>query len=449
MTHPAPNRPAPPAAQYEYGMKAAAAAAQTVLARTAARHLHLGATVRAVGLITAPGDHAGIWGVAEGDYRRPGRPNVLATGDPSTYTGQHEIWDALGRKWQTWFSTALAQESLPQIAVADLTAAARLAWSARRVLGHPKTSEPAAAAARYVLTAYSRMKAPGQQTLIPVTSLLREHYVTGADPAQEIDLGLWLDWPHHPETWDREQTGIAEDFEAETTRFGKAVDRMHSAEGSMRETRAARIVPLLSPELTRRHQDVRAGLDLYRRHPGATMPAATDRYAADRRVMGRFVEKATMPSARSLSARVLTLQERESQTEHWKAALWAQDELDAVRATMTGDVLTGTVNGPQIVVTGPVRARPGDAFTAADGTVTVQALEVGDDGSTAVSFDALLDPEADTTLTRKLPALRPGQWVTPTWVHDTTQPAPPRAPAPERTDLAAWAESMKSRAQGP
>lgn len=431
-----------PAVQYEHGMKSAAAAAGAVMARTGARHLHLGMTVRAVGLITAPGDHAGIWGLAEGDYRRPGRPNVIATGDPSTYDGQHDLWDALGRKWQTWIETSLAQEHLPQIAVADRTAADRLAWSARRVLGHPRTSDPAAAAARYVVTAHSRMKAPGQQVLVPVTDLLREHYVTGADPAEEIHLGLWLDWPNTPETWGREQTGIAEDFEAETARFGKAVDRMHAADGPMRETRAARIVPLLTPEVTRRHADVRAGLDLYRRHPGQTMPAATERYAADRRAMARFVDKATTPSTRSLGARVLTLQEREGHTEHWRAAVLAQDDLEAVRGSMTGDVLTGAVSGAQIAVQGPVRARPGDQYAAADGTVTVQDLTT-QDGAAVVTFDALLDEEADTILARVVPRLRPGRWVTPTWAHDTTLPPPAPGPGPERADLTTWAEALK------
>lgn len=438
-------RPVPAGVRYDYGSRAAAHAAQAPLARTSTRHLHLGATVRAVGLITAPGDHAGLWGVAEGDYRRGGRPNILATGDPSTYGGQHDLWDALGRRWQTWFTTALAEDSLPQIAVADRTAAARMAWSARRVLGHPGTSEPAAAAARYVVTAYSRMKAPGQQVLVCVTDLLREHYVTGADPADETHLGLWLEWPELGEAWDREQTGLADDFEAETTRFGKAVDRMHGSDGAMRETRAARVVPLLSPELTRRHHDVIAGLDMYRRHPGSTMPAATDRYAGDRRVMGRFVERATMPSRRSLAARVLTLQERETQTDHWRTALWAQDAAEAARGAMTGDVLAGEVRGSQIAVQGPVRARVGDVFTAADGDVTVQDLTVAE-GQTIVDFDALLDPERDTVLSRKIAAIRPGQWVRPGWAHDPTLTAPASGPVPARVDLAAWAEELKAPA---
>lgn len=427
---------------YDYGLKLAALDHGALIARTSTRHIHLGPHIRVVSLITSPGDHAGLWGVADREYTRSGKPNITATGDPGTYQGQHDLWDALGQKWGTWITATLANDQLPQLAVANRDAAARLAWSAKRIITHPSTTETAAAAARYIITAYSRMKAPGQQVFLPMTDALREHYASGADTADETHLGLWLDWPTLPENWDREQTALDENFEAEGTRFGKAVDRMHAAQGNMRSTRAARIVPLLTPVLTARHEDITRALGLLRRHPGPTMEAATQRYQDDARAMARYVGNATAPGYKSVPARVATLHEREGYTAYWRTSLWAQDHMEATRAAASGDVLMGEVDDGALVVAGPVRARPGDTFTTAGGPATVESLATSA-STTTVTFDVLLTDE-DTMLTPTIQKYRPPRWVKPGWVHGSEVPARGPGGTGGRGDLTAWAESLKS-----
>lgn len=439
---------------FDYGIRLAAYDQTAIVARTGTRRILLGSHIRAVGIITSPGDHAGIWGIAEAEYRPNVTANILATGDPTTYDGQHDLWDALGRKWGTWITSTLGEGALPQVAVANREAANRLIWSAKRVVGHPKTTATARSAARFVLTIAHGMKAPGQQGIIVLSEALREHYVTGADPLDETHLGHWIEYPHRTRRWDREQTGLDEDFEAESTKFGRAVDRMNGSEGHMRAARAARVIPLLKPTLTTRFTDVISGLKLLEEHPGNVAPVAETRYTHDQRTVARFWENETVPGFRSLGAKVRTLHDRENATEQWRKALWEQDCMERARGILTGDVLTGTsTGGPELTVCGPVRARAGDQYrlTSESGdektrTVTVRELSVTADGATVLGLEADLEPGA-CTLTPVVPARRPAPWVAPTWVHsDDAHGHYELAPPSPAGGYTAWAESMKTHA---
>lgn len=428
---------------YDYGIRVAAHEQSQIMARTSTRHQHIGDAARILGLVTSPGDHAGLWGVIDGAVDAA-KPNIITTGDPSTFAGQAHLWELLGQKWSQWLRTALAAGQLPQLIVADRTAIARLTWSARRVVRHPDTSEAAAAAARYVIVAESLLKAPGSQVFLPITDILREHFITGADPSEETHLGHWLSYPEHTADWAREQTGLDEDFEAEDTRFGKTVDRMYASHGEMRQNRANRVVPMLAPVLTRRFQDIRAGLDLYGRHPGPVMPAAEAGYAQDTKTIARYVTNGTTPGFKSIASRVATLRERENRAAYWATAMWAQDRMEALRAAATGDVLSGMVEHGALVVHGPVRARPGDTFTTAAGEATVGELSTRG-GATTVTFDVLLTEE-DTLLTPTVQDQRHARWVTPGWVHTYDAPASGPTAALDRGNLTAWAESLKAPA---
>lgn len=446
VMHPILNTPE----AYDYGVRVAAAEAGTIMTRTGTRRIVLGPHIRVIGLITSPGDHAGLWGIAEAEHRPNITANILATGDPATYAGQHDLWEAIGTKWCPWIDATLAEGELPQIAVANREAAQRLAWSARRVATHPDTTRPARRAAQFVLTATHGQKTPGQQTVLIATDALREHYITGADPLDETHLGHWLEYPDRSPDWDREETGLAEAFEAPETRFGKAVDRMNATGGHMRTARAARIIPLLRPTLTARFDDIIAALDLLAAHPGPLMPVAKHRYKTDAGTVGRFWAKETTPGYRSIPARVRTLYERETLGEQWQKACWAFDPMERTRAELRGEVLTGTADGACLEASGIVRTRPGDRFNTTDPgdekntLFTVEDLAVTASGTTLVTFDDCL-PSGEVALTPAVPSARPAPWITPTWVHsDQTGPT---APAPTSPDggYTDWAESLKTQ----
>lgn len=434
---------------FDYGMKLAAHTARRPLPTSTVKRVDISSAVRTLALMVAPADHAGIWAVAESNPNRPSlKPAILVSADPTSFEGMHHLWEKLGERWEPWLKTCYAQQVLPQLVVADMAAIDKLTWSARRIATHPRTSDKAKVATHYILTAAHLYAQAGAQALVPITQVIREHYITGADSADEIHLGHWLSYPERPDNWDRPQTGIDPAFEAETTRFGKAADKLYAAEGDSRIARGARITPLLTPELTRRHQDILAGLKLYVAHPGQVLEQAQKNAKAELRTLERFFNSGSRPSHRSISARVATLADRERSVEQWQKHLWVHDALSRQYGVFSGDVLAGTVKGNTITVPGVVRARVGDVFEATEGKVQVVDLHVeSDTGATVVEFDAELG-SGDDLLCPEIGSAAPGHWVSVGWAHDASLPTPPsmdlsRVSASSEGSLVGLAESLK------
>lgn len=398
---------------------------------------------RTVAIVTSPADHAGLWTIAHGTLGAP--PAYATAADPHNSDDVLKQWDTLGRAWKIWADTALDDGHLPQIITANRTCTNRLSTAAERIATHPKASDYAKNAANLILSAHHHTFTPANQALLPVIDMLREHYTTGADTRIATHLGHWVEFPLHTDRHDRDQSGFDPDFEAETTTFGKAADKLNAATGTRRKTASARIPSLLKPLVTSRYEDIQRAVQLYQNHPGTPLSYAQTAYENQVRAMARLHAKNTRPSARNISARVATLGERENAGAMWQRTLWAEDAIERARGVISGDVLTGTAAGVVLTtVTGrAVRARSGDEYRTPTGVkTTVVSLEATGDGATSIEFANPLG-EGDVTLTPDVGYSPPPRWVSPNWAHGAGEPEPRQVPDMPTASLTEWAETLK------
>lgn len=434
----------------DYALKTRAHDTRAIVTRTSTRRYRISPYARLITVLTAPADQAGIWAVAQST---PGAaPTIHATGDPSTWDGQHHIFDALGQNWAQWLKTTLENNELPQIILADTAALNALTWAAKKTARNPKISDNARFAAHYIITAAHQHRVAGDQSIITLTEALKEHYTTCYDATEETYLGTWVD---HPNLNPNDPTGnhrrpintLDEETTAATAPLGRAWDKMNTKEGDDRIARAARLIPLITPHLTSRHNDLAAALNLLTRHPGNELPTIRDTWKNSVEAAARFYTNGYTPSLRHLPATIDTLNTREKAVEYWQRSLWYYDQLEQLRGSATGHLIAGNGNGATLRANGPVRARPGDTFinpadpTAA--TLTVENLHTDPAGGTIVTFERG-NLTGQTLLVPSLNKPRPSRWVKPGWVHTgNIPPAGEAVKPPAGESWLSWAEGLK------
>lgn len=450
------STPGPSAALIDYALKTRALDEHSIVTRTHTRRFHIAATARLVSVITAPADQAGLWGIAH-SRTNASTPTIASTGDPGAWAGQHEIFDKLGQQWGMWIKTTLESEKLPQLVYPTIAAREAISWAATRISRNPNSSESARLAAALVLNSTHAARTAGSMASVTVLEALREHYVTDLDVEDETHLGTWVDYPQISEASTRSFTSLDEEATAADTALGKAFDKMHTLEGDRRISRAARIVPLLSPHLVARHKDLTKALKLLEKHPGEEAAYLAGRIESDVQNLTRSMAGPYTPNPANLPAAIRVLGERERALESVTKNLWATDGLERLRGIATGDVLHGAADENTLTVTGVIRAREGDNYTGAATrkTVTVQSLEAAGGGSTIITFTgAITEAPAQLTLTPAHTDNR-GRWVKETWVntgvHTAEQasggPPVPLSAAQAAGGWSAWADSLKSLAE--
>lgn len=433
----------------DYALKMRAYDTGGLVARTSTRRFQFRQTARLVSVITSPADQAGIWGIA---HSRVGAssPTVAAVGDPGSYTAQLQLFDQLGQQWGMWIKTTLEAGGLPQLIYPSLAARDALTWAAQRIWAGTKTSPAARGAAALILNSSHLARTTGSMAAPTALELIREHYVSPLDTVQEVHLGTWLDYPKITATSDRSFTALDEQHTETATALGKAFDKMQTLEGERRASRAARLIPLLEPHLTARHKDLAAALNLLEQHPGPVAPYLEEQAQADTQALTRAMAGPYAPNRANLPAAIATLSDREKALEKTTKTLWATDQLEQLRGIASGDVLTGTPNGPTLTVTGPIRAREEDTYTTptgTGGTFVVTGLQATSAG-TILAFNKTLPEGAPLVLVPTIGATRT-RWVKETWVttgtHQAEEPPAGKLPAAAAGQgPTVWAESLKS-----
>lgn len=385
------------AAQFDLGLRLAAHSTRQLTPRTSTTRFGLRSDAMLVAVLASPGDHSGVWGLAWSTLS--GRPVVAAVADPRPWAAQVALWEQVGKAWSGWLSQCVAEERHAQFVVADPAAAERIVWSARKVASADTVDPAARAAARAFIIAQHHSRTTGQQSLASLTSLLREHYVSGADPLDESHLGLWAAWPVLRPGWDDPQTGLPPGADGSTAPLGKAWDKMtrHATRADDREMTVLfgqNVTTQVRKLLTIRWETLRAATKVYLAHPSKLIASAPEQAARDAKNFTYLMTAERLPATRSAKARWRTLADRELAADSWQTALWAGDALERARGAASGDVVIGTATDGRILTTQPVlRVRPGDTLTtAASDTVTVADLESVPDGLVVATRSVLNGP---------------------------------------------------------
>lgn len=411
------------AAQFDLGLRLAAHHARRLVPRTSTRRFDLRQDAMVIAVLASPGDHSGIWGLAWAPIN--GRPTVATAGDPRPWQAQVALWEKVGESWAGWLDSLVKDSRHAQFVVADPSAAERIVWSARKVASSEIVAPKARAAARAFIVAQHVSRTTGQQSIAAMSSLLREHYVSGHDPLDESHLGLWAGLPTLRPGWDDPQVALPPGADGTTTPLGKAWDKMtrHASRGGEREMTdlfGQNVATQVRKLVTVRWEALRAATKVYQAHPGSVLAATADQAVRDARTFTYHMVNERVPATKSPKARWITLADRELAAELWQEALWSTDALERTRGIASGDVLVGCAADGRVLTTQPVlRVRPGDDLTSDDGAkFTVRDLQSTPDGLVVVTSDPSLDGEVvawptASTMRQPIPEAIP-------WTHDAT-----------------------------
>ena len=410
------------AAQFDLGLRLAAYQRQTLVQRTSARRFDLQPDAMLVAVVASPGDHAGLWGVAWAPIN--GRPTVTSLGDPRAYAAQVELWSQIGKAWAGWLARHVADETSPQFVVADNSAADRIAWSARKIASNDNLPDHARAAARAFLIAVHASRATGQQSIAMLTEMMREHFVSGADPLDEGHLAHWTTWPNRKPGWDEPQVGLPPGADASDADLGRAWDKYvryaaRSRGDEMSQVFANNVAPHIHKLVRARWATLLAAVKVYQRHSGQPVAASAVRRTKDGRRWSRLMSEGRLPASRSVRARWVSLAERESSASSWKDALWLSDALERERGVAAGDILRGVAGEGRIVTRQSVlRIRPGDKLTT-DGAdvIVVRELDATPEGLVVVTDCP--DLEGEVTAWPALQYVRSPIPKEVPWTHDS------------------------------
>ena len=410
------------AAQFDLGLRLAAYQRQGLVQRTSTRRFDLQPDAMLVGVVASPGDHAGLWGVAWSPVN--GRPTVTSLGDPRAYAAQVELWSQIGKAWAGWLARHVGDQTSPQFVVADGSAADRIAWSARKVASNDNLPEHARAAARAFLIAMHASRSTGQQSIAMLTEMMREHFVSGADPLDEGHLAHWTSWPNRKPGWDEPQVGLPPGADAADADLGRAWDKYvryaaRSRGDEMNQVFANNVAPHIHKLVRARWATLLAAVKVYQRHTGQPVPASADRRTKEGRRWARLMSEGRLPASRSVRSRWVSLAERESSASSWQDALWLSDAIERERGVAAGDILRGVADGGRIVTRQPVlRIRPDDKLTTADeDPIVVRELDSTAEGLVVVTdrpdlFGEVTAWPASQFVRSPIPAQVP-------WTHDS------------------------------
>lgn len=397
-----------------------------------------------VSVLASPGDHAGLWGIAWSGAN--GRPTSAVASDPRTWASQVALWEAVGASWAGWLKQCVADGKQAQFVVAETAAMERVVLSARKVASSDTVSPVARSAARAFIIAGHASKTTGQQSVAPLTSIMREHFVSGADPLDERHLGLWAAWPTLRPGWDAPHTGLPLGADSSTEPIGKAWDKMvrhkpNSASSDLSDLFEQNVATQVRKLVIARWEVLRSSVKVYMAHPGRVVSASSVQHARESRDFCYLMTNERLPATRSQRSRWTALADRELAASEWQTALWREDSLERARGAASGDVLVGTAQGGDILTTQAVlRVRPGDKLTtAAAETIVVRDL---------IAVPHGLVVETSSNLSGPIEAWPAGSGIRPPvpeavpWTHDP-EARPVQMPAMSG-DLLAAVEALKS-----
>lgn len=435
------------ASLFDLGLRLAAHQQRRPVPRSAVRRFAAARDIHLLGVVAAPGDHGGLWGVS---WAMPGgTPSPVAVSDPRTWASQARLWDELGRAWETWLTQCIEEERPAQFALADSGAVARVALSAARVASAEHATAHARMAARAFTIAFHQSRSAGQQSILPLVDALKEHYVTGADPVQEKHLGLWAQWPNLTRDWDQPQLALPEGMDGRREPLGRAWDRMekHRDEQRGRDMESlheGQLQAQIARVTKQRYTWLDKAYRLYATHPGPVMKATSIGLGRDGSTFHRLMLAERVPATRSLEAKWNTLHARERANERWQPELYAADDLERARGIASGDVLDGVAAQGRIRTRQDVlRVRPDDELTTGDGT-TIRVIELLAEGDTLVVVTNHSHLSGPVTAWKK--AGGGGRTPRPqiAWTHDRQVPTP-QPSEPVTDDLLARVAALEAR----
>lgn len=416
------------ATHFDLGLRLKAHTLNSRVRRTSTARIAIDPNAMLIAIITAPGDHSGLWAVGTGTTR--GKPSIASAADPRLWSSQSELWDKLGNTWAGWIADHTSNNTLPQFVVANTQAADRLYASALLIARSDKTSANAQRAARAFVIAHHNARAAGQQSLVKLTEVFTEHFITPFDPLDERHLGHWLGHPVRTGDWQQPDVALPDGADASTTPLGKAWDRMNRhANGLSRvdvsQIHGQAITLHTSKEITARFTRLREAVQLLSAHLPAPLPLCAVNAAQEAAEHTYYQTQERTPSDWSIRAQWRTLGHREKRASQWQEALYANDALERARGAASGDVLVASRlegQGARFVSSQQqVRVRPGDALRVdCDGLIVdakVESLFVHDDGRVGVQLDlggaasTISAWPADQSIRTPTPAKLP-------WTHD-------------------------------
>lgn len=436
------------ASLFDLGLRLAALEGGRPVPRSAVRRFAAARDIHLLGVVAAPGDHGGLWGMS---WAMPGgTPSPVAVSDPRAWASQARLWDELGKAWEAWLTQCVEEERSAQFALADSSAVARVAMSAARVASAEQATSHARMAARAFTIAFHQSRSAGQQSILPLVDTLKEHYVTGADPVHEKHLGLWAQWPNLTRDWDQPQLALPDGMDGRREPLGRAWDRMekHRDEQRGRDMESLH-EGQLQAQIARVTKQRFAWLDkayrIYTTHPGPVMSATSIGLSRDGSAYHRLMSAERVPATRSLEAKWNILHTRERASERWQPELYAADDLERARGITSGDVLDGVASHGRIRTHQDVlRVRPDDVLTTVDGTI-MKVVELLAEGDTLVVVTNQSHLSGPITAWKK----SSGGGHTPrpqiAWTHDA-QAGMPEPAEPVTDDLLARVAALEARA---
>lgn len=431
---------------FNLGMRLRARHETRILPATATKRISWEPDARVITVLAQPGDHGAVWAIAVGMTRTA--PAVIAVGDPRSWQAQAELWHKLGERLTSWLQQCINEERYPTLITTDRAALDRLADSARRVVRSENATATARAAARWVILTRVLARTAGQQVAVPLVEALREHYITGADAADEYHLRLWATWPNLPDGWDEPMTSIPPNLDAEGTSLLKNWRRLQQDDVAMRDAVAGQVAAIITPILKTRHKFLLDAAALLDAHPGRTLPSAVQRARAAARSFAYWSGqdgKAPHPGSK-----INTLAEREHEAEAWLAALREHDPVELARGAADGDVLDGWCDGNVVTSGQPLlRLRAGDQMYLRDSgegwreSAKVESV-TGEAGAWTVVFDRV--PAAGRVLAWSRPGPMPKMRSRDQlgWTHNPNAAAP-EVEAPSVAGKSLLAEALAAR----
>ncbi len=178
-------------ALYEFGLKLKASDQQKASLVCSHKPVNIRSDALLISIVAMSGEHAGTWAVSVGGINSK-KPQKMACVDPSNFYDLVDMWKQLERHISTHFYSSNDNEQTAQIVVANRKTWDILAETAKRLAYSSSLS--AFRLAHMILYANDRSYLAGDPTVVCMSELLNQIFVTGEEPEQIVNLQRTLAW---------------------------------------------------------------------------------------------------------------------------------------------------------------------------------------------------------------------------------------------------------------